>query len=120
EKLLLPNARLLGIYHQAFHLLKKKEYLTIVNKSLAYIFTQFYDQKERLFYAGEDADEHFCHLPFAVRRTRVPPAIDKRFLTDANAAMVIALFELSLFEPEYRNVALAVLSSLKEKKLEHV
>ena len=112
EKMLDDNAKLLSSYIYAYRLFGKQEYLTTINKMLFWLFTMMYDNEKGVFYGSQDADEAFCKLPLTERIKHEAPFVDKTIYTDRNAAMALALFEASSFEPEYNQVALKLLENL--------
>ena len=112
EKMLDDNARLLVAYCYGYKLFGRKDYLVALNKTLAFVFSLLFDQKEKLFYSSQDADEGYCTTPFPRRLRAGPPSIDRRFFTDSNAVMVLALFELAQIGPGYHSFGLEVLESL--------
>jgi hypothetical protein len=112
EKMLEDNSRLLAYYLFAYRVFKKEEYLTAANKTLFWLVSMMYDREKGVFYASQDADEGYCKLPLSERVHREPPAIDRRIFTDCNAAMIMALSEAAILDPEYDKVALKLLESL--------
>ena len=106
------NARLLVAYCYGYKLFARKDYLVALNKTLAFIFSLLYDRKKKLFYSSQDSDEGYCTTPLPRRLRAGPPVIDRRFFTDSNAVMVLALFELAQIGPGYRSLGLEILESL--------
>ena len=115
EKMLEDNARLLEAYVRGYQLFKRQEYLTVVNKTLFFLFTMLYDKESGLFFASQDADEEYCSLPIERRLKARGPFVDRTFFTDWNAAMAIALMTVGEIEEEYVPIGLRVLESLYEK-----
>jgi len=112
EKMLEDNSRLLAYCLFAHRVFKKEEYLTAANKTLFWLFSMMYDHEKGVFFASQDADEAYCNLPLTERMRHEVPSVDRRIFTDCNAAMIMALSEAAILDPEYDKVAFKLLESL--------
>ena len=113
EKLLEDNAKLIGIYLQAYNLLQEDEYADIAVKILEYVESYLLAGKGG-FFASQDADAAYYQLPLEQRLEKQPPRVDTSIYASGNAAMVSAylLAAAVLDKPRYRDYSLETLDIL--------
>ncbi len=138
EKLLEDNAKLIGIYLQAYNLLtvapefisgnsgggsqssggqapalRKDEYAEIAGRTLEHV-ESYLSVGKGGFFASQDADAAYYQLPLEQRLEKQPPHVDTSIYVSGNAAMVSAYLLAAevLDKPRYRDYALETLDML--------
>ncbi|MBI4044082.1 MAG: thioredoxin domain-containing protein [Candidatus Diapherotrites archaeon] len=114
EKMLEDNARLCGVYLDAYRLFGREEFLSTAEKTLSYLREKLFDKNSSLFFSSQSADEeYYLHLAKDREKLRAPP-VDKTIFTDLNSLAAEALLKAWVVtgEKEYKAMALACLKSL--------
>ena len=62
EKMLVSNANLAMSYLEAYQVTRKTAYKSAAEGTLQYLLNTLFDPGERLFFASQDADEHFYQM----------------------------------------------------------
>ncbi len=119
EKMLEDNALLLSVYVDAAKLFGDEIFSGTAKKIIDYLLNNFFDEKEKMFYASQDADEKYYSLSLNERKKLVSPAIDRTFFVDLNCIAAGSFLKAySLFgEEKYKVIGLDCLKKIYEKKI---
>ena len=117
EKMLEDNALLLSVYVDAAKLFGDEIFSGTAKKIIDYLLNNFFDEKEKMFYASQDADEKYYSLSLNERKKLVSPAIDRTFFVDLNCIAAGSFLKAySLFgEEKYKVIGLDCLKKIYEK-----
>lgn len=91
EKMLDDQAGLVELYAEAGRTLEHEPYRQLARRTMAYVDRTLADKTPPAFFASQAADESYYQVASAdLRRTLVPPAIDRTALTDVTARAAFA------------------------------
>jgi len=111
EKMLEDQADIIKAYLHAFKITKDNFYKDVAVKSLKYVTSSMYNEKDSRFYGSQDADEVYYHFTLEERKKVAPPRTDTTSYTHTNANMVITLLYAGdvLKEDKYKKAAVRTL-----------
>ncbi len=104
EKMLDVNAGMIRNYANAALVTGKKEYIGIIDATVAYVQASLYDASTGAFYGSQDADEDYYRSKN--REAMQIPAIDKTVYADSSSLMISAL--ISAYDATGRDAYLAL------------
>lgn len=91
EKMLEDQAGMVRLFLEAAVVLDRPDWIEVARDTIAFVHAKLADRADARFFASQAADEGFYQLPSAaLRRTFVPPHVDRTLFTDwtAQAASV--------------------------------
>lgn len=95
EKMLVSNASLAMTYLDGFLVTRKAIYRKASEGILDYLLNTLYSSEDGLFFASQDADEHYYQQSWKDRDNLAPPPIDRTHYAGWNALTAIALMKAS-------------------------
>lgn len=111
EKMLEDQADIIKAYLHAFKITKNPFYKDVAKKSLGYVISNLYDEKDGRFYGSQDADEVYYHFTPDERKKADVPKVDKTSYTHTNANMIMTFLYAAnaLKDDHYKNIAVKTL-----------
>jgi hypothetical protein len=90
EKILSENAALLSAYLRGFQITGELRFADMARGILAYLESRLFNP-DGTWAGSQYADEEYYALPYADRRRRTPPPVDRTVFTNQDAALISAL-----------------------------